>query len=100
MGGKLPLRGPSPMPVLGKAALSKGTAGDLQRRAWQWALAHRAADGSLPSGREIAHRCGRHERWVRLVKRAGAAGELAEPGLRLLEQPGLARSDVHSTSRP
>ena len=27
---------------------------ELQRQAWHWALAHRAGDGSLPSGREIA----------------------------------------------
>jgi hypothetical protein len=48
--------------------------------------------GSLPSGREIARQCGRHERWGRLVKRSGTAGELAlgrepaEPGLRLVGQ--------------
>lgn len=56
------------------------------------ALANRADDGSLPSGREIAHRHGRHERWGRLVKRPGAAGgsapasEPAELGLRMVEQ--------------
>jgi hypothetical protein len=39
------------------------------------------------SGREIARRYGRHERWGRLVKRAGAAGQLAaEPSLRLVDQ--------------
>jgi hypothetical protein len=65
---------------------------DLQRQAWQWALANRAGDGSLPSGREIARQYGRHERWGRLVKRSGAAGELiissydSEPGLHLVEQ--------------
>jgi hypothetical protein len=63
---------------------------DLQRQAWRWALAHRAADGSLPSGRVIAHHYGRHERWGRLVKRAGAAGEFntgrAAPGLRSVDQ--------------
>jgi hypothetical protein len=57
---------------------------DLQRQAWQWALANRTGDGSLPSGREIARQYGRHERWGRLVKRAGAAGELGEPALRLV----------------
>jgi hypothetical protein len=67
--------------------------GDLRRQAWQWALANRAGDGSLPSGREIAVQYGRHERWGRLVKCSGAAGEFAdgaepgEPGLRLVEQP-------------
>jgi hypothetical protein len=45
-----------------------GTSRDLQRQAWQWALANRAGDGSLPSGREIARQYGRHERWGRLVK--------------------------------
>jgi hypothetical protein len=67
---------------------------DIQRQAWHWALAHRASDGSLPSGREIADQYGRHERWGRLVKRAGVAGELngepREPALRLVgEQTSL-----------
>jgi len=52
-----------------------GAGRDLQRQAWQWALANRAGDGALPSGREIARQYGRHERWGRLVKRSGAAGE-------------------------
>ncbi len=56
-----------------------GASRDLQRRAWQWALANRLVDGSLPTGREIARQYGRHERWGRLVKRSGAAGEFA-PG--------------------
>jgi hypothetical protein len=56
-----------------------GASRDLRRQAWQWALTNRASDGSLPSGREIARQYGRHERWGRLVKRSGAAGELA-PG--------------------
>ena len=63
---------------------------ELQRQAWHWALAHRAGDGSLPSGRQIADQYGRHERWGRLVKRAGAAGEFSDqPGesaLRLVER--------------
>jgi hypothetical protein len=72
-----------------------GASRDLRRQAWQWALAHRAGDGSLPSGREIARQYGRHERWGRLVKRSGAAGELThgselggrgEPDLRLVGQ--------------
>jgi Protein of unknown function (DUF2637) len=58
------------------------TGRDLQQQAWRWALAHRTGDGSLPSGLEIARQHGRHERWGRLVKRAGAAGEFAtEPQL-------------------
>jgi hypothetical protein len=62
----------------GEVSGSRGsTSWDLRWQAWQWALANRAGDGSLPSGREIARRYGRHERWGRLVKRSGAAGELA-----------------------
>ena len=38
--------------------------------AWQWALANRSGDGSLPSGRDIGRQHGR------LVKRSGLAGEL------------------------
>jgi hypothetical protein len=56
-----------------------GRGRDLQRQAWQWALANRSDDGTLPSGREIARQYARHERWGRLVKRSGTAGELA-PG--------------------
>ena len=44
--------------------------GDLRRQAWQWALAHRGEDGTLPSGEAIARAHGRHERWGRLVKNA------------------------------
>jgi hypothetical protein len=67
-----------------------GASRELQRAAWQWALANQAGNGSLPSGREIAIQYGRHERWGRLVKRSGAAGEFTaesgpgEPGLRLV----------------
>ena len=48
---------------------------DVRRQAWQWAVANPGADGSLPSGKAIGDRYGRHERWGRLVKAAGAAGE-------------------------
>jgi hypothetical protein len=48
----------------------------LQRRAWQWALANRASDGTLPTGSQIGRQHGRHERWGRLVKNVGLAGEL------------------------
>lgn len=41
------------------------------------AQANRTDDGSLPSGRLIAQNCGRHDRWGRLVKHAGLAGEFA-----------------------
>ena len=45
--------------------------------AWQWALANRADDGPLHSGKDIGLHHGRHERWGRLVKRSGLAGELS-----------------------
>jgi len=51
---------------------------ELQRQAWRWALANRAADGTLPPGSEIAAQYGRRERWGRLVKNAGLAGEFAD----------------------
>jgi hypothetical protein len=78
-----------------------GRGRDLKWQAWQWALANWSGDGSLPSGREIARQYARHERWGRLVKHSGAAGELApggeptEAGLRLVEDSAnfaLARS--------
>jgi hypothetical protein len=50
---------------------------DLQQLAWEWAVAHRGADGSIPSGKRIASQFGRHERWGRLVKRAGMAGQFS-----------------------
>ena len=76
-------------PDAGKGPAGSATAGrDLQAQAWHWALVHKARDGSLPSGREIGRQYGRHERWGRLVKRAGIAGEFATPSasLRLIEQ--------------
>ena len=53
---------------------------DLRRQAWEWALANRDPDGALPSGKIIAGQFGRRERWGRLVKQAGAAGEFAAHG--------------------
>jgi hypothetical protein len=50
---------------------------DVWLDAWRWAQDNRAEDGSLPSGGEIARQYGRHERWGRLVKRSGLAGELS-----------------------
>ena len=66
---------------------------ELQRQAWRWALAHRASDGTLPAGREIARQYGRRERWGRLVKSAGLAGEFVD------RNPDEAAGDV-MTSRP
>jgi hypothetical protein len=53
---------------------------DVQWQAWQWALANRDADGSLPSGKAIAAQYGRHERWGRLVKRTGTVGGFGDTG--------------------
>jgi hypothetical protein len=55
---------------------SGGRGREAQVRAWQWALANQSIDGSLPSGRDIGRHHDRHERWGRLVKRSGLAGEL------------------------
>jgi len=78
-------------PASGNRRAGRGEASrELHLQAWRWALAHRAGDGSLPSGSEIARQYGRHERWGRLVEQAGAAGEFddgefSEPGLRLVQ---------------
>src|SRR5262245_31261924 len=61
----------------GAALHRAGGGGELQLRVWQWAVAHRAGDGSLPSGKAIAHHYGRQERWGRLVKQAGLEGAFA-----------------------
>jgi Protein of unknown function (DUF2637) len=62
----------------GKQIAGRGR--EPQMLARQWALANRPADGSLPSDRDIAGQHGRHERWGRLVKRSGLAGELERQG--------------------
>jgi hypothetical protein len=49
---------------------------DVRLETWRWAQDNRAEDGSLPSGSDIGTRYGRHERWGRMVKRSGLAGEL------------------------
>ena len=54
---------------------------ELQRQAWQWALTQQASDGVLPTGSEIGRQHSRYERWGRLVKRAGLAGEFADHGV-------------------
>jgi hypothetical protein len=53
-----------------------GRGRESQVLAWQWAVANRSDDGSLPSGRDIGREYGRQERWGRLVKRSGLAGQL------------------------
>jgi len=68
---------PAALAVTRQRTGSQATGRDLQQQAWRWAMANRAADGSLPSGRAIAARYGRHERWGRLVKRLGAADVFA-----------------------
>lgn len=73
-----------PLAELGNGGRRSGS--DLQRRAWQWALAHRAGDGHLPSGSAIARAHGRQERWGRLVKTAGQAGAL-DPSDVLAQRP-------------
>lgn len=80
--------GPSTSAVAARAGASVGKSGavapgrnavgrDVWLDAWQWAQNNQTEDGSLPSGRDIGNRYGRHERWGRLVKRSGLAGELA-----------------------
>jgi len=64
---------------------------DLQRQAWQWALANRAGDGALPTGGQIARQPSRRERWGRLVKSAGMAGEFAATNLSSLPDVPLRR---------
>jgi hypothetical protein len=61
----------------GQSSVSVGRSGrEAKVLAWQWALANRIGNGSLPSGKDIGREHGRHERWGRLVKRAGLAGVL------------------------
>ncbi|MBB4932759.1 hypothetical protein F4561_003579 [Lipingzhangella halophila] len=40
----------------------------IQLEAWRRALDNRRADGSLPTGREIAARFDHKDRWGRLIK--------------------------------
>jgi len=88
-----------PPTELGKGGRRSGI--DLQRRAWQWALAHRASDGTLPSGSAIGRAHGRQERWGRLVKKAGQAGALG-PADVLAQRPPADQptSEATATSGP
>jgi Protein of unknown function (DUF2637) len=77
-GGPVPdQRRPIPRSACGERRTGGAPGRELQRQAWLWAQNNRVGDGALPSGREIARQHGRHERWGRLVKEAGAAGQLA-----------------------
>jgi hypothetical protein len=86
--------------VVGQSWAGRGNqrAGDeLRRQAWQWALANRSEDGTLPSGGVIARAHGRQERWGRLVKNAGLAGAFGTeraPAPQLIVDQG--RDDVRS----
>ena len=53
-------------------------AAELQQRAHAWALEKRASDGALPTGRAIAQRFGRSDRWGRLIKRTAIQKSIAE----------------------
>ncbi|MGH3406793.1 MAG: DUF2637 domain-containing protein [Streptosporangiaceae bacterium] len=93
-GAALALAGPDGASAGQCGAVAAGR--DLQRQAWQWAQDNRTRDGSLPIGRQIADQYGRHERWGRLVKRSGLAGEFArgdEPGLHLVKQQATAATN-------
>ncbi|WP_329243163.1 DUF2637 domain-containing protein [Actinoallomurus sp. NBC_01490] len=57
----------------GRARPRRSTS-ELQHAAWQWAIANRTPAGNLPSGKAIAERFGRRERWGRLVKQTGTTG--------------------------
>jgi hypothetical protein len=63
-----------PAPVNRGRSRPRHSASELQRAAWQWAVANRTSAGNLPSGKAIAERFGRRERWGRLVKQTGMTG--------------------------
>jgi hypothetical protein len=69
-------RPPSASPA--REALTASRGDELRHQAWQWALARQANDGTLPSGKAIADAYGRHERWGRLVKSGGLAGDFGQ----------------------
>jgi Protein of unknown function (DUF2637) len=72
-----PDRKPDPVLTVPAGRTHRPKAGrSLQGDVWLWAHEHKAKDGSLPLGADIARQYGRHERWGRLVKRSALAGEL------------------------
>jgi Protein of unknown function (DUF2637) len=83
------IRVSEPAIVSRTGAVRHGPAGrDVWLAAWRWAQDNRAEDGSLPSGRNIGGQYGRHERWGRMVKRAGLAGEL-DPQTQWVRRSGI-----------
>ncbi|WP_036553208.1 DUF2637 domain-containing protein [Nocardiopsis sp. CNS-639] len=52
----------------------------FQARAWEWAEEQEKSTGGLPTGKEIADRFGRKERWGRLVKKRGIQGRHEDAG--------------------
>jgi hypothetical protein len=65
-----------PRPTQLPETVRRSAGRQAQADAWQWAVANRDVDGSLPSGKDIGVHHDRHERWRRLVKTSGLAGEL------------------------
>ncbi|QVQ53397.1 DUF2637 domain-containing protein [Spiractinospora alimapuensis] len=61
---------------VGSVATDSSSPPELQCEAWEWALAHRREDGSLPTGEEVAEQFERKPRWGRLVKQRGERGLL------------------------
>ncbi|MFF8763490.1 DUF2637 domain-containing protein [Nocardiopsis dassonvillei] len=55
----------------GAGTAAGSTLSPFQAQAWRWARERQQQTGELPSGREIAARFGRKERWGRLVKQRG-----------------------------
>jgi Protein of unknown function (DUF2637) len=94
-------RGSAPeLRVVGPSRAGQGhrrAGGELRRRAWHWALAHRGGDGALPSGEAIARAHGRQQRWGRLVKNAGQAGAF---GTEHPQPPRLAADEGRDGSAP
>ena len=85
--GQRSTRSPGPAAKVAAASTSEPTSSestpmrrtsgrDVRLDAWRWAQDNLAEDGKLPTGEAIARQYGRHERWGRLVKRSGLAGEL------------------------
>jgi Protein of unknown function (DUF2637) len=71
---------------------NRGSGRSLRQEALEWALANRAEDGRLPSGKAIADHFGRQERWGRMVKQNDQdcqADDLTAQPHRSRTSPGL-----------